>query len=284
MSELKRPLGLFLQGGGALGAWQAGVLEELDVRGLRFDKVMGFSIGAVNGSAIAFGRLPEAMARWRALTGGAMKLSPRLSPFALCSIDALRAFFEAARDEEAAKAAMQAEFTIITACFEDGAPVNARFTPGGKDGWDGPFVEHATASCAIPLVFPPVDIHYRGRKRRLVDGGVPMRQPLDFSPLAGCADVIVVEMVRADEVGAFKWTPWRAIDQRCREAGRMLIDGGLKTLLGSANPPRVHRLSPSKALEPMMLDFRAAGLAKMIIQGAADAGAFFADPKPFRAT
>jgi predicted acylesterase/phospholipase RssA len=284
MSGLQRPLGLFLQGGGALGAWQAGVLEELDARGLRFDKVMGFSIGAVNGSAIAFGRLPEAMVRWRELTGGALKLSPRMSPFALCSIDPLRAFFEAARDEDAAKAAMRAEFTIITSCFEDGAPINARFTPGGKDGWDGPFVDHAAASCAIPLVFPPVDIEYRGRKRRLVDGGVPMRAPLDFSPLEGCADVLVVEMVRADEVGAQKWTPWRAIDQKCREAGRTLIDDGLKGLARSKNPPRVHRLSPSIALEPMMLDFRAAGLAKMILQGAADAGAFFADPKPFRAS
>ncbi len=284
MSELKRPLGVFLQGGGALGAWQAGVLEELHARGLRFDKVMGFSIGAVNGSALAFNRLPEAMARWRELTAGTLQLRPRFSPFALCSIAPLRAFFEAAKDDEAAKAAMQAEFTIVTACFAAGAPINARFTPGGKDGWDGPFVEHAAASCAIPGVFPPVDIHYRGKLHRLVDGGVPMRAPLDFSPLEGCADVLVVEMVRADEIGRLMWTPWRALDQRCREASRGLVDGGLASLLRSKNPPRIHRLSPSKALEPMMLDFRAAGLAKMIIQGATDAGAFFADPKPFRAS
>lgn len=279
---LKRPLGIFLQGGGALGAWQAAVLEVLDAHGLRFDAVMGFSIGAVNGSALAFDRLPEAMARWRALNARALKLRPRLKPFALCSIEPLRAFFEAARDEESAKAALRCDFTIVTACPAEGAPVNARFTPGGREGWDGHLIEHAAASCAIPLVFPPVDLHYRGRPLRLIDGGVPMRAPLDLAPLARCADILVVEMVRADELGRRWRTPWRALDQRCREAGRGLVDEGLRPLLGSSRPPRVYRLAPSKPLEPMMLDFRAAGLARMLAQGAADAKAFLSGAEAFR--
>jgi predicted acylesterase/phospholipase RssA len=278
-AELKKPLGIFLQGGGALGAWQAAVLEVLVAQGYRFDAIMGFSIGAVNGSALAFERLPEAMARWRALTGAALRLSPRLNPFSLCSITPLRDFFDAARDEDFAKASLRADYTIITACRAEGTTINARFTPGGRDGWDGPLVEHAAASCAIPVIFPPVDLHYRGRRRRLIDGGVPMPMPLDFSPLAGCADVLVLEMVRADEVGRREWTPWRDIDQRCREASRGLVDVGLQGLLASPRPPRVHRLAPSRRLEPMMLDFRAAGLAKMLTQGAEDARGFLSHSK-----
>lgn len=276
---LNKPLGVFLQGGGALGAWQAAVLEELTSRSFVFDAIMGFSIGAVNGSALAFDRLPEAMSRWRALTGDALRLSPRMSPFSLCSLAPLRAFFEAARDEEAAKAALRADYTIVTACRDEGAPINARFTPGGRDGWDGPLVEHAAASCAIPAVFPPVDLMYRGRALRLIDGGVPMPLPLDFTPLAGCADVLVIEMVRADELGRREWTPWRGLDQRCREASRGLVDDGIRGLLRSSRPPRVHRLAPSRRLEPMMLDFRAAGLAKMLAQGADDAKAFLSHSK-----
>lgn len=273
-----RPVGVFLQGGGALGAWQAGVLETLAARGQRFHAVMGYSIGAVNGSALAFGRLPDALARWRAIGGGAIRLRPRLIPFSLCSIDPLRAFLEHAQDDDEAKTRLVSEFTIVAACAAEGAPVNARFTPHGKDGWDGPLVEHAAASCAIPLVFPPVDVHYRGRRVRLVDGGVPMPAPLDFSPLARCEDVLVVEMVRADERGR-RWTaPWRAIDQRAREAGRELVDEGVRPLLNSGRH-RVFRLAPSKALEPMMLDFRAAGIARMLAQGAADARAFLAAPE-----
>lgn len=240
---------------------------------------MGYSIGAINGSALAFDRLPEALSRWRALTGAALRLSPRLSPLSLCSIKPLRAFLEAASDEASAKAALRAELTIITACPAEGAPLNARFTPGGRGGWDGPLVEHAAASCAIPVVFPPVDLEYRGRRRRLIDGGVPMPVPLDFSPLAGCADVLVLEMVRADEVGRRWLAPWRRLDQRCRDAGRGLVDEGLQTLLNSDRPPRVHRLEPSRRLEPMMLDFRAAGLAAMLAQGARDAEVFLSASK-----
>lgn len=248
-------------------------------RGLRFDAIMGYSIGAVNGSALAFDRLEEGLSRWRALGAGALRLKPRLRPFSLCSLEPLLAFLAAARDEENAKAALRAELTIITACPAEGAPINARFTPGGRGGWDGPLVEHAAGSCAIPLVFPAVELEYRGRRRRLIDGGVPMPVPLDLSPLAGCDEVVVLEMVRADEVGRRGWRPWRNLDQRCRDAGRGLVDDGLQTLLDSDRPPRVHRLEPSRRLEPMMLDFRAAGLAAMLEQGKRDAEAFLSASK-----
>ena len=49
---------LVLQGGGALGAYQAGVYEALHEAGLRPDWVIGTSIGAINGSLIA-GNMPE---------------------------------------------------------------------------------------------------------------------------------------------------------------------------------------------------------------------------------
>ena len=44
---------LALQGGGALGAYQAGVYEALQEAGLVPDWVIGTSIGAINGSVIA---------------------------------------------------------------------------------------------------------------------------------------------------------------------------------------------------------------------------------------
>jgi NTE family protein len=49
---------LVLQGGGALGAYQAGVYQALDEAGLRPDWVIGTSIGAINASLIA-GNPPE---------------------------------------------------------------------------------------------------------------------------------------------------------------------------------------------------------------------------------
>jgi NTE family protein len=51
-------ISLVLQGGGALGAYQAGVYQALHEAGLEPDWVVGVSIGAIN-SAIIAGNLPE---------------------------------------------------------------------------------------------------------------------------------------------------------------------------------------------------------------------------------
>jgi len=51
-------IALLLQGGGALGAYQAGVYEALAETGLHPDWVVGISIGAINAAIIA-GNAPE---------------------------------------------------------------------------------------------------------------------------------------------------------------------------------------------------------------------------------
>src|SRR5271156_5498345 len=61
-SRMKRPpfecIALVLQGGGALGSYQAGVYEALAEVGLHPDWVAGISIGAINAALIA-GNPPE---------------------------------------------------------------------------------------------------------------------------------------------------------------------------------------------------------------------------------
>src|SRR5437868_4419170 len=61
--DLERPpfecVALVLQGGGALGAYQAGVYQAMIEAGLHPDWVSGISIGAINAALIA-GNAPEA--------------------------------------------------------------------------------------------------------------------------------------------------------------------------------------------------------------------------------
>ena len=57
---------LVLQGGGALGAYQAGVYEALDEAGLRPDWVIGTSIGAINAGLIAGNTEGNRVARLKA--------------------------------------------------------------------------------------------------------------------------------------------------------------------------------------------------------------------------
>ncbi len=73
---MKRPpfetIALVLQGGGALGAYQAGVFEGLAEAGIEPDWVAGISIGAINAALIAGNeaarRLDRLQAFWRTVT------------------------------------------------------------------------------------------------------------------------------------------------------------------------------------------------------------------------
>ncbi len=80
--ELRRVL--VLQGGGALGAYQAGVFDALNGAGVEPDWVAGISIGAINAAIIA-GNAPEnRVARlkefWRQATSGPQVAPPVLLP------------------------------------------------------------------------------------------------------------------------------------------------------------------------------------------------------------
>ena len=58
---------LVLQGGGALGAYQAGVYEALGDAGIEVDWIAGISIGAINAAVIAGNRPEDRVPRLRAL-------------------------------------------------------------------------------------------------------------------------------------------------------------------------------------------------------------------------
>jgi NTE family protein len=95
-------IALLLQGGGALGAYQAGVYEALAEAGIHPDWVAGISIGAIN-SAIIAGNAPDTRVEklrqfWESvtvdITGGAavQGMVQRFPPFMPVEGDAARSF------------------------------------------------------------------------------------------------------------------------------------------------------------------------------------------------
>src|SRR5216684_3879122 len=62
------PIALVLSGGGAKGAYEAGVAAGLVERGVPIRLVAGSSAGALNAAMIADGRLDRLEALWRGLT------------------------------------------------------------------------------------------------------------------------------------------------------------------------------------------------------------------------
>lgn len=70
---------LVLQGGGALGSYQAGVYEALLEEKIRLDWVAGISIGAINAAIIAGNRRSEALEKmrsfWEQVTSGSLPVT-----------------------------------------------------------------------------------------------------------------------------------------------------------------------------------------------------------------
>jgi NTE family protein len=201
-----------LQGGGALGAYQAGVYEALAERGYLPDWITGISIGAINGAIIA-GNPPERRVErlrefWELITDGIAGkplldgdfargifnewsalasitsgvegfYSPRMPPAWLqpWGTDAALSFYDTAPLRATLERLIDFEFLNSKAVrFSVGA---ANVRKGNSVYFDskkrriGP--EHIMASAALPPGFPPVDIdgeHYW-------DGGVLSNTPLE---------------------------------------------------------------------------------------------------------
>ena len=75
---------LVLQGGGALGAYQAGVYQALHEAGVEPDWVIGTSIGAINASLIAGNKPERRLAKleefWNRVGHNPASRLPRMSP------------------------------------------------------------------------------------------------------------------------------------------------------------------------------------------------------------
>jgi NTE family protein len=80
--HVKGQVVLVLQGGGALGAYQAGVYEALHEAGIEPDWVIGTSIGAINGALIAGNTAENRIARLREF----WKRVEQTAPLAVASI------------------------------------------------------------------------------------------------------------------------------------------------------------------------------------------------------
>jgi NTE family protein len=202
---------LVLQGGGALGAYQAGVYEGLAEAGIAPDWVAGVSIGAINAALIA-GNLPEQrVARLREFWERVSSGNPFIPPSVM---DMVRPTFN--RVSAASSAAfgvpgffvpripsplLAAEGSVQALSIYDTAPLLAtlgelvdfklikqkhvRLSVGAVEVHTGNSAyfdntqmhigpEHILASGSLPPGFPPVEI----KGKQYWDGGIVSNTPL----------------------------------------------------------------------------------------------------------
>ena len=203
---------LVLQGGGALGAYQAGVYEALAERGYLPDWITGISIGAINGAIIAGNPRERRVERlrefWELITEGIAGKPLLDGDFARgifnewSALASITSGVEGFYSPRMPPAWLQPWGTDAALSFYDTAPLRAtlerlvdfellnskavRFSVGAANVRKGNSVyfdskrrrigpEHIMASAALPPGFPPVDIdgeHYW-------DGGVLSNTPLE---------------------------------------------------------------------------------------------------------
>ena len=205
-------VGLVLQGGGALGAYQAGVYEALAERGYLPDWITGISIGAINGAIVA-GNPPERRVErlrefWELITDGIAGKPLLDGDFARgifnewSALASITSGVDGFYSPRMPPAWLQPWGTEGALSFYDTAPLRAtlvrlidfellnskdvRFSVGAANIRKGNSVyfdsgerrigpEHIMASAALPPGFPPIEIdgeHYW-------DGGVLSNTPLE---------------------------------------------------------------------------------------------------------
>ena len=209
-TDLPGQIVLVLQGGGALGSYQAGVYEALHEAGLEPDWIIGTSIGAINASLIAGndpenrvarlrefwhrvelrpfssfpGMLPsmsDALSYWSAITNGIpgfFRLNPLAQLGANYPLGPDRAgYYSTAPLKETLLDLV--DFSLVNQC-------SPRLTVGAAhvrtsqmryfDSRDAELgVEHVMASGALPPAFPPVRIE----NELYWDGGILSNTPTE---------------------------------------------------------------------------------------------------------
>lgn len=195
-----------LGGGGALGAHEVGMLKALFAAGIRPDLVLGTSVGAINGAAVAAqpsgAAVVELADLWTGLgRAGAFagSLVGRLSTAVrsrthLYTAAPLRELLEShlpvRRIED-----LSVTFQCVAASIECAA--EHWFTAG-------PLIEAVLASCSVPGLLPPV----RLGAEHFVDGGLVNSIPVGRAVALGAREIYVLQVGRIERPLSPPRLPW----------------------------------------------------------------------------
>ncbi len=282
MDKLKGPVGLFLCGGGALGSWQSGVLAKLVSSGLEFDAVAGFSVGSLNGAAYCYNKTGELRELWAGIKAEQiLSIRPgyhniplelyqqhkpgffskigfifqkHASRMYLFSNKPVYDFLNSWLSRTSVSFSRKINFYVISHAVEMNLPYIVRFD-GGTRSHNLSFVDSLVASCAIPLIFPPVEVTEHGRTIHLVDGGVIGIANINLNIFEGCKTIVMIGNSRDSDaefpsVGAFGYFESKvrrmlAIHSQKIYESRVFIKSG----------PVVHYLKPPGDLDLGILEF-----------------------------
>jgi NTE family protein len=240
-----------LGGGGLLGANEVGMLRALLEAGVTPDLVVGTSVGAINGAAVAALPTQDAVDRLSAMWQG-LADSDIYSGSALRRVRHLARSRTAVHPNDPLRGMLQAEFGDTR--LED-LPVPfqcvAASIERAAEHWfeTGPLVDAVLASAAVPGILPPVAIG----DEHFLDGGLVNSIPVGRAVALGARTIYVLQVGRIERPLSAPTRPWEVamvafeIARRHRFAGDMadLPESVTVHVLptGENEPPRYADLS-----------------------------------------
>jgi len=238
-------------GGGPLGAHEVGMLRALIERGIVPDLVLGTSVGAINGVAVAGDPSVTGTERlvemWSAIDRSdvfAGSVIGRLTTLArtrthLHSNESLRAMLADTLPVDRIE-----ELTVPFQCV-------AASIERASEHWfaEGPVVEAVVASASVPGLLPPVEIG----GEHFIDGGIVNSIPVGRAVELAARQIYVMHVGRLDRpLEPPRW-PWEVAQVAFEVARRHRFIGDLAALpegidvhvmpTGQQDPPRYSDLS-----------------------------------------
>jgi len=241
-----------LGGGGPLGANEVGMLRALLEEGVRPDLVVGTSVGAINGAAIAFDPTPTAVEKlievWRNVAD-----TDLYSGSALRRVRHLARTHTHVQPNEPLRGLLEEQFgatlienlaipyQCVAACIERAA-----------EHWftSGPLVDAVLASTAVPGVLPPVRIG----DEHFLDGGLVNSIPVSRAVTLGARTIYVLQVGRIERPLEVPRRPWEVATVAFEIARRHRFAADMSTLPESVV---VHVLPTGAAEPPRAADFSA---------------------------
>lgn len=259
-----------LGGGGMLGAAEVGMLRALLERGILPDLVVGSSVGALNGAAIAAAPDLDAVAR---LTAAWVSLRDRdvfsstvvsqvrnlvLHGTHLHGNEDLRRLVTGAvgdtRIEE-----LPVPFQCVAACVE---------TSSAHWFASGPVVDAVLASCAVPGLLPPAHI----ADRHYLDGGLVASVPVGRAVEFGAERVFVLHVGRLEQQLRPPTRPWEVALVAFEISRRhQFADDMARVPAGT----EVHVLPTGRLPPTVTLRYRSTATVEQRVDAAYQAGAAF---------
>jgi NTE family protein len=195
-----------LGGGGVLGAAEAGMAWALLEAGVIPELICGTSIGAINGAALAADPTPagaqELLTMWEQLAADGVLSTSLVGQVVEIVRSGTSLHGNAELRQRLCESIPVHTFEELVVPFE----CVAASIEGAREHWfcSGDLIDAVLASCALPGVFPPVEI----AGEHFFDGGLVNSVPLGRAVQHGADTVWVLHVGRLEEDLTVPRFPW----------------------------------------------------------------------------